>query len=95
MKPSPPARFRLRERWEEREAEGGIGWLLQLLLLLALPLELLRETDRWAGRSAGEQRLDECDRLHAEREISRRVAANAIDERRASGGLKKGAGAPA
>ena len=78
MKPSPPARFRLRERWEEREAEGGIGGCLQLLLLLLLGL--LRETVRRAGRSAGEQRLDECARLHAAAESIRRVAANAIDD---------------
>ena len=43
--------------------------LLQLLLLVLL-LGLLREADRRAGRSAGEQRLDECARLHAGQKVS-------------------------
>ena len=50
--------------------------MLQLVLLL----ELLREAGRQADRGAGEQRLDECARLHAERERIKRFAAHAIDE---------------
>jgi hypothetical protein len=51
--------------------------VLQPLVLL---LEPLREADRRADRSAGEQRLDECARLHAEEKAIKPIPANAIDE---------------
>jgi hypothetical protein len=78
MHEASAARFRLlRERWEEREAEGGIG-VLQLLELLLL--ELLRETRSRAGRSAGEQPFDEDARHHAGRDNINADGWNAIDE---------------
>ena len=91
MKPPPPA-----------SAFGGsVGKNAELkeepvvLQLLMLLLELLREAGSWAGRSAGEQRLDECARLHAERERIKRFAAHAIDEGDAFPRAKKWAGTPA